>query len=145
MDSPLPESPHSRNLVSQKRHRTESWWQIWFPLLLISAGIAWGAYLLGTGGSGNIGGMAQIATILIGLLVGLVGLIVLVTLGLSIYAVSVLMAWIPPRAFQLQRIIGQITARVNRVANNATEPLIRLDSWFGAARHAVKKFNRRTP
>jgi len=140
MDPEQAEFYHPRNLATRRRHRIESWWQIWFPLLLVVSLLAGGVYLLAASSPGSLGALAQVSTMLIAMPLLLIGLLLLLILGVAIYAVSYVIGWLPPLAFRIQSLAARIAAASRRTADLAAEPVLRLDSWAGVARHVIERF-----
>lgn len=128
------------NPESQRKHRREVWWQIYFPLFLIVALIAYGANTLFTGNSGSVESLSQIATMMLILPLLLIGLMLLVLIGGLIYALALLMNWLPPNAFWLQSQIQRISQRSVRAADLLVEPLLRLGSWSSAINQVFRRY-----
>jgi predicted PurR-regulated permease PerM len=140
MDSEINQlQPEKRNPISQRRHRRETWWQIWFPLLLAIAAVGFGVNYLLDSGAGNTESVSQIATMMLVLPLLVIGIILLVLLGGLIYGIASLMNWLPPNAFWLQRQIQRINHRVLQATNIAAEPILRLESWSSALRRVFRK------
>jgi hypothetical protein len=140
MDSYSDEFFQPRNLATRRRHRIESWWQIWFPLLLMIAVLSVGAYLLATANTASLANLAQLSTILIIAPLVLIGLLLLVAIGFAVYAVSFLLGWLPPLAFRLQNLTRQVTRATHQAADLVVEPVLFIDSWVGGARRLFRRF-----
>ena len=131
--------PAKANPRSQRRHRRELWWQIWFPLLIAVAAIVFGVNFLLNNGGGNTENISQIATMLLILPLLVIGIILLALLVALIYGLAMLMNWLPPNAYWLQRQIQRINHRVMQATNIAAEPVLRLESWSSALRRVFRR------
>lgn len=127
------------NLESQRRHRRELWWQILFPLLLSVALISGGAYLLVSRGGASSEILSQIATMVLILPLLVIGLMLLIVLGALIYALALLMNWLPPNAFWLQGQIQRVSHRAIQAADLLAEPVLRLESWSSATKRIFRR------
>ena len=128
------------NPQTRRQHRREFWWQVLFPILLIMLLVFGGAYLLLTGSPASIPSLAQISTMLLILPLVALGLVALFLVVMLIYALAVVMKWLPPNAFWLQKQIQHINHRAKQGADLASEPILRLDSWTTAARKTLRRY-----
>lgn len=144
MDStPLDElTPHKeeRNLRAAQRHRRELWWQILFPITLFLILLGFGIdYVLGADGA-SVAAMSQIGTMFLLLPLILIALLLFFLVIALIYLLAVVMQWLPPNAYWLQKQIKRLNYRVQDASDMAAEPFLRLDSWSEAASRLFKRF-----
>ncbi len=136
----LPVMRDEANVLTRRKHRNEFWWQILFPILIIFILIGLGAYYLISGNSASIGSMAQIGTMLMLIPLILIALLlILITMAL-IYALLILMKWLPPNTYWLQNQIMRFNKRAEQAADMAAEPILRFDSWSKALRKTFERF-----
>lgn len=128
------------NPRTKRRHRIELWWQILLPLTFIFALLFAGAYFLLSQQAPSIATMAQIGSmLLLTPIMLLTGILILIVLAL-IYLLAIVMNWIPPKAYRLQKLINQVNQRTRQAADLAAKPIIRIDSWTRAIRKSVDRF-----
>ena len=96
--------------------------------------------MLLTRSSDSVEGFSQIATIMLILPLLLIGLMLLILIGLLIYALALVVDRLPPNAFWLQGQIQRISQRSVRAADLLVEPLLRLESWFSAAKRIFRRY-----
>lgn len=141
--TPLDEFPpqkKERNARAAQRHRREMWWQILFPMFVFITVLGLGVnYVLGAD-SASVAAISQIGTMFLLLPLILIALLLFFLVIALIYGLAVLMQWLPPNAFWLQKQIKRLNYRVQDASDMAAEPFLRLDSWTEAASRLFKRF-----
>lgn len=125
------QKPLEKRIVSTsiKKHRQQSLWQIWVPLLVLALiGLAAGILVIisSNGGGTNVTHLADVSTIMlimpilgiaIGALVVLVGLIFVVSLALK---------KLPGIGEKAQAISTQVNMYLTAVSNGSVKPFLRI-------------------
>jgi hypothetical protein len=107
--------------IPDRKHRIQSLWQIWVPLimiLLLAAGIFTAILIVTRSGSMDLGQAQNAAIILLILPLALIGVLTFIALGLAIAGTSRAMQFIPRLrlvSMQLDSIAGVITTWSNRL------------------------------
>jgi len=131
-----------RNLLSQKKHRVDSFWQITFPLiigsLLIFGFAAWAVTVAVNGGQVSPAADTALIFLLIPALV--TAFIFLAVLAGLVYAVIWLNINIPFYAYRLQNIFTRVDAQVQSISDKAANPVIKARSLSAALRAFAQLF-----
>jgi hypothetical protein len=107
--------------LPDRKHRTQSFWQIWVPLfviLLLVVGFFVAALIITESGTQDLGQIQNAAIILMVLPMALIGLLTFIALGLAIAGTSRAMRFIPRLrllSMQLDSITATITTWSNRI------------------------------
>jgi len=107
--------------IPDRKHRIQSLWQIWVPLimiLLLAAGIFTAILIATRSGSMDLGQAQNAALILLIMPLALIGVLTFIALGLAIAGTSRAMQFIPRLrlvSMQLDSIVGVITTWSNRL------------------------------
>ena len=107
--------------IPDHKHRIQSLWQIWIPLiviLLLVAGLFTATLIVTRSGSMDLGQAQDAAIILLILPMAFIGLLTFIALGLAIAGTSRAMQFIPRLrliSMQLDLIAGVITTWSNRL------------------------------
>ena len=126
----MQEQKPSRNPVTKRAHRKESFWQITFPLILgliAILGLAVWAVIVASGG-GNVSQAADTSLIFLIIPTFVMAFIFLVVLVGLVYGMYSLLRWLPPKFFILQGLFYRIQDRVQKAADKAVEPAMKVKS-----------------
>jgi len=128
-----------RNPITQEAHRRQTFWQIYFPLILfgvlvISAIVL--AILLDDTGASK---WADISLIYILSLIMVVMLLTMIMLVVTVIYTSKMLKATPYYFFVIQRYVYILELRVKQASNGAAEPFLRLNSMIAGARVLRKK------
>ncbi|MGH2582153.1 MAG: hypothetical protein ACRDFQ_04575 [Anaerolineales bacterium] len=138
MALPIPARRLNRNPRARRRHRIEVFVQIILPLLLGITLIGWLMFWLFTSNANDVASAAQLATVLLAMPLLALGILFTLFAIIMIFLIGKVIAWIPPRTYRVQRIAGEASARIVRLANLAITPLIVIESWVGAANRLLR-------
>ncbi len=129
----------SRNPVTKQTYRKETFWQITFPLILgliVIVGLAVWTVIVASGG-GNVSQAADASLIFLIIPTFVMAFILLAVLIGLVYGMYSLLKWLPPKFFTLQGFFYRIQDRVQKAADKAVEPALRVKS-AGAGWQRVK-------
>lgn len=133
----------SRNLVTQRAHRQESWWQIWLPLavgaLAILGMAVWAVVVAVQGGS--VSQAADTALIFVLLPVILMSLLCLIVVGGIVYLLARLLKIVPPKMLVVQVFFARIERGTRRAADKLVGPSLKLSSLAAAGRAFFSAFS----
>ena len=107
--------------VPDRKHRKQSLWQIWIPLILVvllMAGLFAVTLLMSESGAMDIGLVQNVSIVLLILPMALIGLLSFIALGIAIAGTSQLMKIVPRLrlvSMQLDSINASLTIWANRV------------------------------
>jgi hypothetical protein len=116
-----PNDSYIKYQLPDQKHRMQSIWQIWIPLiviLLLAAGLFTATLIITRSGSMELGQAQNAAIVLLILPLALIGLLTFIALGLAIAGTSRAMQFIPRLrlvSMQLDSIAGVITTWSNRL------------------------------
>ena len=133
-DQPLPAPPIARNPKTEAAYRRSVFWQVTLPLMLgivIFLGAGLGVALAD---NNAVSRWADVATLWLLLPWLLVTLIFLVILGGLAYLMARLLIALPPFAHRVQIVFARIAALVRQYSDQATEPVLRYDSFWAGLR-----------
>ncbi len=126
----MQEQPPPRNPVTKHVHRKEIFWQIAFPLILgviAIIGLAVWVVWIASGG-GDVSQAADASLIFLIIPTMLMAFILLAVLAGFIYGMARFLRFLPPKFYLLQGIFYRIQAGVQRAADKAVEPSLRMKS-----------------
>jgi len=112
---------------SIKRHRQQSLWQIWLPLLvLLLIGLAAGVLVIisSNGGVGDVRHLADVSTIM--LIMPILGIAIgaLVVLVGMIYVVSLVLKKLPGVSVKVQSISTQVNRVITSGSSSSVKPIL---------------------
>lgn len=123
---------------SIKKHRQQSLWQIWVPLLVLALiGLAAGILVIisSGGGGADITHLADVSTIMIIMPVLGIAIGVLVVLVGMIYIVSIVLKKLPGVGAKVQAISAQVNGLITVASSGSVKPILRIrQSAAGLAR-----------
>jgi hypothetical protein len=130
-----------RNPKTHAEHRREVFWQITLPLvigiLLLLAALA--AIIFSAAQPiTDVGRWADVSLMWIILPSLFFALIILVILIGLVYGISRLLSIIPRYAYIIQRYFEQGRGKVSQLTNLMAEPVLKINSFWAAARRAVR-------
>lgn len=114
---------------SIRKHRQQSLWQIWVPLMVLTLiGLAAGILvIIGSGGGGDdVRHLADFSTILIILPILGIAIGALVVLVGLIYIVSLMLKKLPGVSAKVQTISRQVNRVINAVASGSVRPVLKI-------------------
>ena len=114
---------------SIKKHRQQSLWQIWVPLLVLALiGLAAGILVIisSGGGGADVAHLADVSTIMI--IVPILGIAIgaLVVLGGMIYIVSYVLKKLPGVGAKVQAISTQVNSIITALSGSSVKPIMRM-------------------
>jgi len=113
--------------VSQSHYRQQRFWQIIFPVVLVSVALLAGlVYLLlpGTGISGDVAGLAEVSTVIL-VLPTLVLLLPMLALMVGLVVLlSKLMGWLPSASGQAFTFMEMVNSTVRKSTSALTAPVL---------------------
>lgn len=113
--------PTARNPKTRTKFRRETWWQIVFPMIVVTVGLAaCAAGIFAARGEMGLSVVADYSLILLIIPVLLGGLIVLAMVVVLIYLAGLALNKLPPYAYLAQRSASAVQARVVGIANAIT-------------------------
>ncbi len=130
MDTKSPRVPTGRNPRTEARFRRESWWQITFPMIVVTL-LMLGciAGLLTLSGAQGVSIVADYSMILLILPMLVLGLVILgLAIGL-IYLVNQGIDKLPPYAYVTQKAVFSVQRRVEGIAKAITGAIISIQSF----------------
>jgi hypothetical protein len=120
-----------RNPETAARFRRESWWQITFPMLILTLALLGGVAGLALGrGQAGVSVVANYSLILFILPLLLGGLIVIAIIVGLIYLVGLAIHWLPPYTYVAHQAAFDIRGRVVGIANWITGVIISVRAMF---------------
>lgn len=132
--------PTARNPKTLARFRRESWWQITFPMILVTiillGGVAGLFFWRGASGVSVVADYSMILMLIPLLVLGLVALGIVVGL---IYLVMQAMNLIPPYTYVAQKATFSLRDHVVNIANRITQFVIGIRSFLDGIGHFVKE------
>ncbi len=144
MDSPyhenLPLQSASRNRQTAKQHRREFWWQILIPILLFLVILGLGLSVVLSEDAALIGTISQVGTMFLLLPVILGGFLILLLVISMIYLVVIMLQWIPPKSYSLQKQIQRLNFRVKEMGGLVEKPFKLLDKLSENASQFMHRF-----
>ncbi len=135
----MQEQKPSRNPVTEQAHRKETFRQITLPLLLgvlAILGLAVWAVLVASGG-GNVSQAADASLIFLIIPTFVMAFILLAVLFGLVYGMARFLKLLPPKFFTLQGFFYRIQDSVEKAADKAVEPALRMKS-AGAGWQTIK-------
>ena len=147
--SPAPprSRPTERNPATTARFHRESWWQIYFPLLVMAllsiAAIVLLAVLGSQNGAVSVVGDYALMLVIIPILVG--GLVVLVLLFGLIVGVAKLVHGMPPYANVAQQGVHNFSKKVEQVCDRITGVVINIRSVLAGVEMYLKHRGGKAP
>lgn len=121
--------PTARNPVTTARFRRESWWQIIFPVLVMTLlSVAAVVLLIVLGGPGGASIVADYSLILVIIPNLVIGLAAFLLLGGLAYLLTRLVGSIPPYANLAQEGMKQVYRQVDKVTNQIAGAVITVRS-----------------
>lgn len=124
--------PKARNPRTTAKFRREAWWQITFPMIVVTVlllGCVVGLAFLG--GSQPVSVVADYSLILLSIPALVLGLVALaVPIGL-IYLIMLAMRYIPPYTFIAQKGMFAVQSKVQEIANSITGFIIGIRAVIG--------------
>ncbi|MFL7893753.1 MAG: hypothetical protein ACK2UM_01560 [Anaerolineales bacterium] len=136
-ENPAPEQ--QRNPITQAAHRKQAFWQIYFPLILFGILVVVAivlVVLIDDRGASKWADISLIYIIAIAMIAFLVTTILLVML--VVYTARLSKAT-PFFFFKVQRIFYLTEIRVKDIANIASEPFLRINSFIAGVRALRRK------
>jgi hypothetical protein len=128
-----------RNPITQEAHRRQTFWQIYFPLILFGVLVICAivlAILLDDAGASK---WADVSLIYILSLIMVVMLLTMIMLVVTVIYTSKLLKSTPYFFFVIQRYVYILELRVKQASSRAVEPFLRLNSMIAGARVLRKK------
>ena len=124
---------------SIKRHRQQTLWQIWLPLLvLVLIGLAAGILVIisSNGGGGDVRHLADVSTIMI--IMPILGIVIgaLVVLVGMIYLVSLVLKKLPGVSEKAQAISTQVNRIITAGSSGSVKPIL----WIREKAAGLAKF-----
>ena len=139
--SPLPE----RNPKTHASHRREVFWQITFPLALVSMiflALSVGVIWAGVAGSGELTRWAGVSIVWLSLPVIILSLLMLALVRGLVYGVTKLLHVLPGYARLAQDFFVRVQNKVKALADKIVEPFFKVHG-FGAAVKTLKPRRRK--
>ena len=138
MEEPIVPLPPRESIL---RHRKERNWQIFVPIFTVAAlGIAFAVFIVyGTIHGGDSAVWAAIATILLIIPIMLFSFILFVVLSVFIYEAQYIYKLLPTYSAQAQDAVFNVTAHINRYADQSTAPILALKSWLSVPGKIFRK------
>jgi hypothetical protein len=136
----LPSPPPRKPLASTRRHRRESFWQIVFPVIFVSAvviGLITALFVVG--GAARTSIVADYALILTMLPWLVVGLLIFVVFAALIYGIARLTKAIPPYTNEAQYIMQQVAFYVSMAMDRVTGFFIGVAAAINGIANFVQK------
>jgi hypothetical protein len=141
MDTPIKSLYPERNPKTHAEHRREAFWQITLPLivgiLLLLAAVA-AIILSATQPVADLGRWADVSLMWMIMPSLFFALIMLVIMAGLVYAISLLLRIVPRYAHIIQLFFEQGKGKISQITNLMTEPVLRINSVWAAARRAVR-------
>lgn len=128
-----------RNPVTQEAHRRQSFWQIYFPLILFGAFVIVTIVLAVLMNDLGVSKWSDISLIYMISLAMVSFLIITVFLVISVIYTGKLLKATPYFFFTVQRYAFLIELRVKKAANVSVEPFLRINSFIAGARAIRRK------
>lgn len=129
----------SVNEETRRAHRRQTFWQIFFPLILaILLAVTLFALVL-SGGKNSIDRGAQTATILMTIPIMAAGLIFLFLAIIASFALGRLMKWLPPHSYQAHKVAQKINSRIAQVSEASKQPFLLIESWADALARMLQR------
>jgi hypothetical protein len=137
---PLIRIPPTGNPRTQERFRRQSWWQVVFPVVVVSAlSVAALVLLLVLGGPGGVSVVADYSLVLLVILALLGGLLVLALLGGLAYLITRLIGTIPPYTYAVQTTMQQVYEWVDRQTDRIAQAVITARSAMAGVEYYLRK------
>ena len=114
---------------SIKKHRQQTLWQIWVPLLVLALiGLAAGILVIigSSGGAGDVRHLADVSTIMIIMPILGIAIGALVVLGGMIYIVSYVLKKLPGVGAKVQAISTQVNGIITGLSGVSVKPILRM-------------------
>ena len=137
-DNIIPELKQ-RNPITHEAHRRQTFWQIYFPLIVFGVLVIVTIILAIIAENQAASKWADISLIFMISLAMIAFLIIIVALVFMAYYTRQLLKATPYFFFTLQRYAYIIEIRVKRVSNAAAEPFLRVNSYIAGARALRRK------
>jgi len=123
---------------SIKKHRQQTLWQIWVPLLVLALiGLAAGILVIisSGGGGADVAHLADVSTIMIIMPILGIAIGALVVLGGMIYIVSYVLKKLPGVGAKVQAISTRVNGLITAASSGSVKPILRIrQSATGLAR-----------
>ncbi len=126
----MQEQPAPRNPITKQAHRKQTFWQIAFPMILggiAILGLAVWVIVVASGG-GNVSQAADTSLIFLIIPTMLMAFILLAVLVGLVYGMYRFLRFLPAKFFILQGVFYRLQDSVQKAADKAVEPSLRLKS-----------------
>jgi hypothetical protein len=135
-------SPTARNPVTEARFRRQSWWQITFPVLAVTAlllGCVIGLFFMA--GVPGVSAVADYSIVLLSLPTIIIGLVLLVVTVALTYLVMILLRRIPPYTFVAHQYFDRVHDGVTGLMSKITRAVIGFLSILSGISLFLKRFS----
>jgi len=143
MDDPIPFPFVERSEVTRKRHRSETFWQVIAPIIVVALLALSLAILAALAPVNRVRPWADISLIWLILPVFVVLLITMAFLGVAIYAVIQLTRVLPFYFQRLQGWFALLARRTGRVCDQAARPVVGLKASAASLRQLRRSIRRK--
>lgn len=132
----------ARNLITERRFRRQSWWQITFPVLAVALLLVGGvAGLFFMAGMPGVSVMADYSVILLSVPALVAGLFVLIVTVALTYMVMALLRRIPPYTFVAHQYFDKVHDTVGGLMDKITRAVIGFLSILSGVSLFLKRYS----
>jgi hypothetical protein len=134
--TPLPKRPRP---LSDPKHRKQTFWQIWVPLVLSILAVLFLAVLTSvSAGTNAVTEISQLSTVYLGAPFLLIGFMVLVIMGAAVYGLAKLLDILPVYTRMTQGFFRQMAVFIRMWSDKIVSPVLAIKTWWTGFETALR-------